>query len=110
MNHPTNPTERGGLGRGLAIFIILLMCAIGACLAVADDNDQPNSLATTQTADHHHKNGGKCDDQCGNKNGNDCNNSQNCSDDDKIDFHPTICAVPNSCTIQPDPGGNGGST
>lgn len=70
--------------------IVVVLAMIGGfvvCDMAIDDQDEPGDLsAPTWVLD---------DDR--NRNGNDCNDSENCSDDDQVVIAPVICVEPGSC-------------
>lgn len=98
------------LRNALAIVgLVAVVLFLGVCAACGDDDDDDEgswSPASEQIAsserpggrDGPGRDGEDCDGSCGNKPGNDCNQSENCSDDDQLIFAPTICVEPDSCT------------
>lgn len=88
---PTEHQDRGEAGWAPILSIIVVAVAIilffVACDVLWDDDDDPDDLgAPAWIMD---------DDR--NRNGNDCNQSENCSDDDQVVIAPVICVEPGSC-------------
>lgn len=98
-------TERGGIPLFLIIAaaaIILMFVAFDACL---DDEDEKDDLGWAPGIESSEPPGGRdgpgrdgedCDGSCGNRPGNDCNQSENCSDDDQLQVGP-ICVEDGAC-------------
>lgn len=82
----------GGLLGIVALIVVLL--ALGVCSLGDEDGWAPVQVAGHYDHDESERNG---------RNGNDCNQSENCSDDDKVDFRPVVCVQPGSCQFGPDP-------
>lgn len=87
------------------IGFVVVALVVGVCVACDDDSEESwvpgvESSERPGGRDGPGRDGddgkGSCDGSCGNRPGNDCNQSENCSDDDQVQVGP-ICVQPESC-------------